>query len=70
MPASAPKPSSPCTKVCILDDATGLCRGCGRTRGEIAAWGMMSEAERQSVMAGLEARLRAAYPGLAEPSGA
>lgn len=69
MSAAAPKPSSPCTKVCILDDATGLCRGCGRTRDEIAAWGVMSEAERRAIMAGLDARLRAAYPG-PEPSGA
>ncbi|MFC6788587.1 DUF1289 domain-containing protein [Methylobacterium komagatae] len=68
MSASPPKPSSPCTKVCILDDATGLCRGCGRTRSEIAAWGMMSEVERRAVMAGLEGRLQTAYPGMAEPS--
>lgn len=70
MSASPPKPSSPCTKICVLDDATGLCRGCGRTRAEIAAWGMMGEAERRAIMAGLDARLRAAYPALAEPSGA
>ena len=70
MPASPPKPSSPCTKICVLDDVTGLCQGCGRTRAEIAAWGMMGEAERQAIMAGLDARLRAAYPALAEPSGA
>ncbi|MDP4025114.1 DUF1289 domain-containing protein [Methylobacterium sp. NEAU 140] len=57
----AQKPSSPCTKVCVLDDAVGLCRGCGRTRAEIAAWGSMTEAARRAVMAGLEARLRAAY---------
>ncbi len=66
MSVAPPKPSSPCTKVCVLDDATGLCRGCGRTRDEIAAWGMMREAERQTIMAGLDARLRAAYPALAE----
>ena len=56
----APKPSSPCTKVCALDAATGLCCGCGRTRDEIAAWGSLSEAQRRAVMAGLEARMRAA----------
>ncbi|MCJ2014593.1 DUF1289 domain-containing protein [Methylobacterium sp. J-076] len=69
MPATPPKPSSPCTKVCVLDAVNGLCRGCGRTREEIAAWGLMGEAERRTVMAGLEARLRAAYP-VPEPSGA
>lgn len=56
----APKPSSPCTKVCVLDAATGLCCGCGRTRDEIAAWGALSEAQRRAVMAGLAARMRAA----------
>jgi uncharacterized protein len=57
----AQKPSSPCTKVCVLDAASGLCVGCGRTRDEIAAWGAMPEAERRTVMAGLEARMRAAH---------
>ncbi|SEO16593.1 hypothetical protein SAMN02799625_02613 [Methylobacterium sp. UNC300MFChir4.1] len=56
----APKPSSPCTKVCVLDAATGLCCGCGRTRDEIAAWGSLSEDRRRAVMAGLGARMRAA----------
>ena len=56
------KPSSPCTKVCVLDAATGLCEGCGRTRDEIARWGGMSEAQRRAVMAGLPERLRQAYP--------
>ncbi|KAB1075243.1 DUF1289 domain-containing protein [Methylobacterium planeticum] len=54
---SRPKPSSPCTKVCVLDAATGLCEGCGRTRDEIALWGSMSEPQRLAIMAGLEARL-------------
>ncbi|SDN02308.1 hypothetical protein SAMN05216360_105108 [Methylobacterium phyllostachyos] len=64
----APKPSSPCTKVCVLDARTGLCCGCGRTRDEIAVWGGMSEAQRRTIMAGLEARMRAAC--LAPPEGA
>ena len=64
----AQKPSSPCTKVCVLDAATGLCCGCGRTRDEIAAWGGMSEGERRTIMAGLEARMRAAR--LIPPEGA
>jgi predicted Fe-S protein YdhL (DUF1289 family) len=56
----AQKPSSPCTKVCVLDAATGLCCGCGRTRDEIAVWGSLSEAQRRTLMAGLEARMRRA----------
>ncbi len=55
--------SSPCTKVCLIDDETGLCEGCGRTRAEIATWGRMSEAERLAVMTGLEARMRKAFLG-------
>jgi predicted Fe-S protein YdhL (DUF1289 family) len=57
-----PKPSSPCTKLCLLDAATGLCEGCGRTRDEIALWGSMSEPQRRAVMATLDARLRKAFP--------
>lgn len=60
--SAPPKPSSPCTKLCILDAATGLCEGCGRTRDEIALWGSMPEPRRRAVMATLEGRLRAAYP--------
>ncbi|KQP03266.1 DUF1289 domain-containing protein [Methylobacterium sp. Leaf93] len=58
----APRASSPCTKLCILDAATGLCEGCGRTRDEIGLWGSLSEAKRQAIMATLGHRLRAAYP--------
>jgi len=39
---------SPCTNVCALDD--GLCVGCGRTVGEIASWGSMSDGEREAVV--------------------
>lgn len=50
---------TPCINVCVLDPATGLCRGCGRNVDEIAAWGTMSEAERMRVMAELPERLAA-----------
>lgn len=64
----SPKPSSPCTKLCVLDAASGLCRGCGRSRDEIAAWGAMPEARRRAIMAGLGARMRgAALLPLEEP---
>lgn len=58
-----PKPSSPCTKVCVLDAGTGLCEGCGRTRNEIALWGSLSEPQRRAIMVGLPERLARAYPG-------
>ncbi len=50
--------SSPCIKVCVVDPARRLCRGCGRTLDEIARWGAMDEAERRHVMALLVDRLR------------
>ncbi|RXT20321.1 MULTISPECIES: DUF1289 domain-containing protein [unclassified Bosea (in: a-proteobacteria)] len=49
--------SSPCIKVCVIDPASKLCRGCGRTLQEIAQWSRMSEAERLAIMARLDERL-------------
>ena len=60
--------SSPCIRLCILNETTGLCEGCGRTSAEIAQWWRMSEDERLAIMAELEKRmyrnhLRPAEPG-------
>ena len=51
-------PSTPCVGICVVDPASALCIGCGRTVAEIAAWPAMTESERVAVMAGLDARLR------------
>jgi uncharacterized protein len=48
---------SPCILVCAIDDKTGYCFGCGRTRGEIAGWIEMTDAGRRAVMETLPARL-------------
>jgi hypothetical protein len=48
---------SPCEKICLLDPATGLCRGCGRTLNEIERWTRYADAERARVMAELPQRL-------------
>jgi uncharacterized protein len=48
---------SPCILVCSMDDKTGYCFGCGRTRDEIAGWIEMTDTERRSVMNLLPARL-------------
>jgi hypothetical protein len=48
---------SPCSKVCTLDAASGLCIGCGRTLEEIARWGSMNDAERRAIMRTLPRRL-------------
>lgn len=47
---------SPCVSICEMDAASGLCRGCKRTLGEIARWSSMDEAERDRVLAALPAR--------------
>jgi len=52
-------PESPCARVCLLDDATGWCLGCGRTGAEIAGWLAMSTAERLALKTVLPARLAA-----------
>jgi predicted Fe-S protein YdhL (DUF1289 family) len=48
---------SPCILVCSIDDKTGYCFGCGRTRDEIAGWIGMTSAERRAVMERLPERL-------------
>jgi uncharacterized protein len=55
--------STPCLRVCLIDPATGLCEGCGRTRDEVAQWTRYSEEERLRIMAELDARMRRAFLG-------
>jgi predicted Fe-S protein YdhL (DUF1289 family) len=40
---------TPCIGVCELDGA-GFCRGCHRTRDEIARWSELSDVERARIM--------------------
>lgn len=51
------KIETPCILVCSLDDKTGYCFGCGRTRDEVWAWTKMTPEERRATMALLPARL-------------
>jgi uncharacterized protein len=48
---------SPCILICSIDDATGYCFGCGRTRAEIGAWTSITAQERRTIMSELPARL-------------
>jgi hypothetical protein len=48
---------SPCILVCSIDDKTGYCFGCGRTREEIGGWTSYTSAERRQIMETLPARL-------------
>jgi uncharacterized protein len=47
---------TPCVNICLLDDATGLCAGCGRSIEEIVRWTAMSDKERRDIMASLPRR--------------
>lgn len=64
---SVPRIESPCTRVCRIDDAAGVCVGCARTLGEIAGWSAMTAAERAAVMAALPGRRAAGGPLVAVP---
>jgi uncharacterized protein len=48
---------SPCILVCVMDERSGYCFGCGRTRREIEDWINMTPQMRREVIAGLPARL-------------
>jgi uncharacterized protein len=47
---------TPCTKVCVIDPASGFCRGCKRTLAEIASWASLSPADRRRILQELPAR--------------
>ena len=48
---------SPCKKLCALN-ADDVCVGCGRTREEIGAWTMMTDATRSEVKTLAKQRLQ------------
>lgn len=48
---------TPCVNICMLDDASGLCVGCGRSGDEIARWAEMTQEQRRAVMNTLPERL-------------
>ena len=55
--SDAPAPiKTPCIKLCIVDGESGLCMGCYRKLTEVAAWGRLSDAERDTIMAVLPER--------------
>ena len=53
---------TPCTHVCVMHPARGLCIGCGRSLDEIVHWVDYDAAERARIMAQLPSRL-ATLPG-------
>jgi predicted Fe-S protein YdhL (DUF1289 family) len=48
--------ASPCIGVCRIDERSGLCLGCARTRDEIATWREMPQDRRQLTWAELPER--------------
>jgi predicted Fe-S protein YdhL (DUF1289 family) len=48
--------TSPCIGLCRIDDTSGLCLGCARTRAEIATWRDASPEELQRIWAELPLR--------------
>jgi predicted Fe-S protein YdhL (DUF1289 family) len=58
---------TPCEKICILDQPSGLCRGCGRSLAEIERWTAYSKDERARIMAELPRRLDAMNASMNAP---
>lgn len=48
--------ASPCVQICVIHPETRLCTGCARSIDEIAQWGSMSAAARETIMAELPTR--------------
>lgn len=47
---------SPCVQICMLDPASGLCRGCLRNVQEITDWLEMSPEQKRATLARIEQR--------------
>jgi uncharacterized protein len=52
---ASPVPS-PCVSVCVMDETSGLCKGCWRTLDEIAVWSLLDEPEKRDVWVALRQR--------------
>lgn len=50
---------SPCISICRMSAGSGLCEGCFRTAGEIAAWSRASDADKRSLWTSIEQRMDA-----------
>lgn len=49
---------SPCVGVCRMNEASGWCEGCLRTRDEIAAWGKLADRDKFGLWQSLMQRRR------------
>ena len=64
--ASDRPPPSPCIGICLIDPATGRCRGCLRYIDEIAAWYDASAAEKRAILTRIAERRRSGRDGTSE----
>jgi quercetin 2,3-dioxygenase len=53
-------PAAPCINICVLDPASGYCRGCWRTLDEITQWPTTSAEAKRRILSRLDARRLAA----------
>lgn len=53
---------SPCVKVCVIHEESGLCLGCYRSLDEIAGWSQLGAETRRSIMQALPARAEQVKP--------
>jgi predicted Fe-S protein YdhL (DUF1289 family) len=56
--AAADAPS-PCISVCRMNDMSGLCEGCFRTRDEIAAWSCADDESKRGIWRAIAQRMAA-----------
>lgn len=54
---SAAEVPSPCISICRMNAATGLCEGCFRTVGEIAAWSGADEDGKRRIWRSIDRRM-------------
>ena len=54
---------SPCLRICVVDEARDVCRGCYRTLDEISKWSGYTRAEKLALLSVLaQRRERAPFP--------
>ena len=54
--SATPEIVSPCISICVLDEESGYCKGCWRTRDEIAGWGHATDNQRRVILECLKER--------------
>jgi predicted Fe-S protein YdhL (DUF1289 family) len=54
---------SPCVRICVVDEARDICRGCYRTLDEISRWASYTRPQKLALLAELaQRRARDPFP--------